>query len=881
MRNFDGLSAHNFEMLVRDLMSAELDTRFEAFSPGPDGGVDLRGEGPTGTIIIQCKHYRRSRPFDLKRAAAREAKALATHSPDRYILATTASMTPALKSELVDILRPHVKASSDILGPEDIDGLLTRHPNVEKATPKLWMTSGTVLQRLLASATVNRTSLAIARMNETMKVYVPTPSLTEGRSALQRDMCCIIQGPAGIGKTTLAYVLAAEAIAEGYEPIFISSDVDEALSLVADGDDRHVVVYDDFLGQSTMAELLGKNEDARLADLVQLAVGSRRVKLIATTRDYILKHALRKYDRLNQTITDARSIVITVEDFKPMVRAEVLYNHLYYSSLPDQVLYSFQDTEKVLKIITHTNYSPRLVAGFSALPMASDPSTNGPTLLLSHLDDPIQLWGSVLNQLQPECGDILTVLLTLPNPSDVNDLAVATRSFRRQKGRTLETSDFIDALRALEPTFVNLDGNEYSKTPGSSFVNFTNPSIQDLALLRLGDLLAQDITDLLASLVYWEQVAMLGGLAFAPDNQPEAAARSLAYRGRPDLLRRVVQSLQFLAGDTNGFVRAISRTLFVPSPRSQWDFKRQPLGERMSLVMTWPRTIRDGLLRVDPGLGEKIKREFTAITDSERDGSLTRLLGTLERHAENPQLQLLEPSLRDAAVELLSSAEASTADQPTSASWWEKLAWKQETRWLVTAARVSTLYEFDENFRERLAKMSTKIASRLLARIEAIVGYTRASAKITVMRRNERESNPEDVDHEMVRDAAWSRYMYSYDEGVGIVRDLRSIFDSISPAMAEDTAPIPYLPNQEMLGEAISDVRSLLPFVQGTLAQDHGETLAIAEAIVRAEEFLSRLLERGYSATSSGWAERGSWQSESDVSGLVANMFRNLGADDQ
>ena len=321
MRNFDDLSSYDFEMLVRDLMSAELGVRFEAFSPGADGGVDLRGKGPTGTIIIQCKHYRRSRSINLKRAAAHEAKALATHAPDRYILATTASMTPALKSQLVDILRPHVKSSSDILGPEDIDGLLARHPNVEKATPKLWMTSGSVLQRLLASATVNRTGLAIARMQDTMKIYVPTPSLAEGRFALQRNMCCIIQGPAGIGKTTLAHVLTAEAIVEGYEPIFISSDVDEALSLVTDGDDRYVVVYDDFLGQSTMAELLGKNEDARLADLVQLAVDSRRVRLIATTRDYILKHALRKYDRLNQTIAETGSIVVTIQDFEPMIRA--------------------------------------------------------------------------------------------------------------------------------------------------------------------------------------------------------------------------------------------------------------------------------------------------------------------------------------------------------------------------------------------------------------------------------------------------------------------------------------------------------------------------------------------------------------------------------
>ena len=81
MFSFDRLSPYDFELLVRDLLSAEHSQRFEALSPGPDSGIDLRTETDAGMVIVQCIHYRNTRLSELRRLLARERSKLDQRKP--------------------------------------------------------------------------------------------------------------------------------------------------------------------------------------------------------------------------------------------------------------------------------------------------------------------------------------------------------------------------------------------------------------------------------------------------------------------------------------------------------------------------------------------------------------------------------------------------------------------------------------------------------------------------------------------------------------------------------------------------------------------------------------------------------------------------------
>lgn len=67
MSQLENLSAIDFEDLCRDIATIEVTKkRFEAFGPGPDGGIDGRHSTTSGSTILQCKHYIGSKYSNLK-----------------------------------------------------------------------------------------------------------------------------------------------------------------------------------------------------------------------------------------------------------------------------------------------------------------------------------------------------------------------------------------------------------------------------------------------------------------------------------------------------------------------------------------------------------------------------------------------------------------------------------------------------------------------------------------------------------------------------------------------------------------------------------------------------------------------------------------------
>ncbi|MCK1587229.1 restriction endonuclease [Bradyrhizobium sp. 169] len=118
--DFSSLSHPDFESLCLDLAGAHADLRFEAFSPGPDGGIDGRHAKANELTILQVKHYRGSSFSDLKRAMRHEQDSIETLQPTRYILATSHSLTPDNKAALAEIIGCPLQSESDILGPAEL-----------------------------------------------------------------------------------------------------------------------------------------------------------------------------------------------------------------------------------------------------------------------------------------------------------------------------------------------------------------------------------------------------------------------------------------------------------------------------------------------------------------------------------------------------------------------------------------------------------------------------------------------------------------------------------------------------------------------------------------------------------------------------------------
>lgn len=543
MRDLSVLSDIEFEELVADLFAAELDTNVERFARGPDGGVDLRWElGGDKRGIGQCKHYSGSTFPQLLSAAKAEIPHLRKHKPHRYRFVTSRDLTSGQKDELLRALGPWLGGPDDVLGSRDIDGLITRFPRVEQAHPKLWLSTGTQLFWATHSDLASRSAALRTRIETVIPRYVTNESFTRGTSMLDKQCVCVIAGLPGIGKTTLAYALLADAMSRGYEPVEVSADINDAWTAYRP-DVSQIFLYDDFLGQLTFSERLGKNEDARLGDFIMKVAATKSKLLVMTTREYILQDARRIYSRLTAIDRD-KHLVLELNDYTREDRARILYNHLWHADLPAAAL-SEVATGGCIDIVDHANYSPRLIEYCTG--SAFDLHSAGyPARFVESLEHPERLWRTAFEDHLTELQQLVAVALaTLPANVDLDDLEAAHESLCRKRGVGVTAALFRTALQVLEGTFLASD-----MTLGTSQVRFHNPSVRAFVL----DWLAQDrslVADVIDSSAFFEQVSNIHQFATGhraasrvrePSSTVLAATVSLARANVTRALMRLIAS---------------------------------------------------------------------------------------------------------------------------------------------------------------------------------------------------------------------------------------------------------------------------------------------------------------------------------------------------
>lgn len=233
------LNDHDFEEVCKDLFELVLEKRLEIFAPGKDDGVDLRYAAPVGTApdltIVQCKHWIKSKSSSLVRHIEKvERPKIVELAPDRYILATSTSLTKDGNDKLASSLAPFVKTSGDIYGLDEVVALLREHPEVVKRHLRLWLASSVVLAGMFNKDILERSATLVDEVDESLQVYAPNESFNRARELLEATRVCLITGSPGIGKSTLARVLAAYYVAENYELIEISEDVTEGFRAWSD-----------------------------------------------------------------------------------------------------------------------------------------------------------------------------------------------------------------------------------------------------------------------------------------------------------------------------------------------------------------------------------------------------------------------------------------------------------------------------------------------------------------------------------------------------------------------------------------------------------------------------------------------------------------------
>ena len=505
--DFQGLSSHDFELLVRDLLQEELQTRLESFAKGRDSGIDFRFRSPNGDLVVQCKHYRDYE--ELYRILARdEVPKVQRLKPKRYILAVSTPLTPHRKDQMLKLFAPYCLGTSDIFGREDLNNLLGIHANVERRHIKLWLTSETVLTRVLQGGIWADSELTLERIRNRTSRYVPNPSLGRAREILEKHHYCIIAGIPGIGKTTLAEILLIDFVdRHGFQAIRIANDLSE-IKAVKNANNLQIFYFDDFLGKTAL-DKLQKNEDQRLTEFIQDVGANNNWRFVLTTREYILNAAMMRYESLANPAANFSLCMVNLSDYTYPIRARILYNHIYFSDLPKEYKRALLENHRYKKILLHENYNPRIIDHMTqARNVQTMPVTGYFESFIKNLQNPIRIWDHAFrNQLSEAAQHVLLVMGSMPEEVLVADLEIAFNQFyqyrRSRLGFSTSSRDFERALKELDGNFIKttLVGTD-------QIVEFHNPSVSDFIEYYLAES-PSEVADLMEATSFFDQFVRL------------------------------------------------------------------------------------------------------------------------------------------------------------------------------------------------------------------------------------------------------------------------------------------------------------------------------------------------------------------------------------
>lgn len=494
--NFLNLSPFDFENLTRDVLQEHYDIDLESFTTGRDEGIDLRySKEKNSKLIVQCKRY--DNYNSLKSKLKEECQKVKTLNPQKFILSTSVGLTPRNKDEIMKIFDGYIEKPSDIFGKNDLNNLLGQYPEIEKKHFKLWLSSTNILHKLLHNDIIGRSDFEKENILREIKIYVQNKSYSEAVNIVNQYNYVLISGIPGIGKTILARILIYNYLLKDFELVVISSDIDEAEKLYERGK-KQLFYYDDFLGRNFLEESLKKNEDHRLIRFIEKIKDSSNKKLIMTTREYILNQAKLKYEIFADSNLEIAKCIIDLEKYSKLIRAEILYNHLFYSNLPPGYIHALLIDRSYLKVINHPNYSPRIIQFMTDKSKIDHISEREFfDFFIKNLNNPTNIWEhSFESQISKSSKYLLYTMLISDDQIFEEDLEESFWEFYKNESSKfnfeISREDFINSLKELENTFIKISKVQSNRNNGvveknetKNLIQFQNPSIRDFLINKV------------------------------------------------------------------------------------------------------------------------------------------------------------------------------------------------------------------------------------------------------------------------------------------------------------------------------------------------------------------------------------------------------------
>jgi adenylate kinase family enzyme len=474
---FETLNDKDFEILSTDIISKLESVNVDRFKPGKDQGVDGRFFSDGEEVVIQVKHYLVSgfskMLYNCKNTESPKVKLL---NPKRYIFICSLPLNRLQKSKLKDAFSPYLK-EEDIYGQENLNDQLELNPEIIKKHYKLWLTSSSVLDKLINNATFNHSKFTLDDIQSFSKFYIKTKNHTRAMEVLGTTHCLVVSGQPGVGKTTLAQHICLELVGNDFEFVEIEEDINEGFQSYQKGK-KQVFYFDDFLG-SNYLDSIQRKESSSIVKFFKAIKKDKDKRFILTSRSSILNQTKNLTELFARSSFERNEYELNINSLSKMDKAHILYNRLYFSDMKSEYLDIIYQGKKYREIIDHKNYNPRLIEFITTNERYNDLKPQEYwEFVIENLNNPKNIWKFAIDSQLEEYERILVYIVAFHGNKDSLDEEylekIAAKYFKDTKYHITDKT-FGYAIQTLSGSFLNRTVYEDKSTGLTLF----NPSIAD------------------------------------------------------------------------------------------------------------------------------------------------------------------------------------------------------------------------------------------------------------------------------------------------------------------------------------------------------------------------------------------------------------------
>ncbi len=495
------LNPYEFQNLARDILQAKEKIFLESFKEGPDEGIDARRKENDNELIVQVKRYKNDFDALYKSLKKYELPKVKKLKPTRYIIVTSVELSEPNKTKLVELFEGFVCNTNDILGNEDLNNLLLQYPNIEMNYPNLWYSSGAVflnqIDQIVHSGIYEQTRVELEQIEALSLYYASGNIFKEAFERLKKNRFLLISGSAGIGKTSLARMLASYIkIKENYQFIYIQNV--EEIDQVYKSEQPQIFFFDDFWGSCFKEYEHDFREEKRMLEIIRKVNNSNNKYLILTSREYVLKQGLLTHSNLEQPFLE-NCQYLTLKRFDLELKKNIYFHLLYRSDLKQDYIEKL--VYRTNQVITHSNFNPRILKDYLIEEVVNEfnnSSWDYANDIIYALDQPYEFYNKLFLKQTEASQLILYLLLTCGGVISYQELKnaydkVVINSVK--EGILIKKGDFGESIKQLDSLFLNTRSHS-----NVIVIKFKNYSIADFLyeysfkyMEKYGDILIHSI----------------------------------------------------------------------------------------------------------------------------------------------------------------------------------------------------------------------------------------------------------------------------------------------------------------------------------------------------------------------------------------------------